>query len=203
MKTAKIFIIAAFFFAIGFTGWKLQQSSKPEVPPPQFGVFQETITNKTPPPGPAPEGMVWIPGGRFSMGAADPFGNDRNMVGMQATRDSRPIHPVYVDGFWMDKTEVTNRQFARFVEETGFITVAERKPRPEDFPGAPPENLVAGSVVFAPPNYPVPLTNHFQWWSYVKGANWRQPFGPGSNLEGRFEQGGRKGRIIPYRWICR
>ncbi len=119
------------------------------------------------------------------MGAADPYGNDMNVVGMNATHDSRPVHPVYVDGFWMDKTEITNKQFARFVEETGYITIAERKPRPEDFPGAPPENLVAGSVVFTPPNQPVPLNNHFQWWSYVKGANWRQPFGHGSNLEGR------------------
>ena len=185
IKAAKFILIAVLFFAIGIAGWKLQKDSKTEAPPPQFEVFQETIPNKASPPGPAPDGMVWIPGGRFSMGAANPYGNDRNDVGMQATHDSRPIHPVYVDGFWMDKTEVTNKQFARFIEETGYITVAERKPRPEDFPGAPPENLVAGSVVFTPPNQPVPLNNHFQWWSYVKGANWRQPYGPSSNLEGR------------------
>ncbi len=65
-------------------------------------------------------------------------------VGMRATVDSRPIHRVYVDGFWMDTTEVTNDQFAAFVKATGYVTVAERKPRAEDFPGAPPENLVAG-----------------------------------------------------------
>ena len=83
------------------------------------------------------------------MGADDLPGMDD--VGMQATADSRPIHRVYVDGFWMDKTEVTNEQFAKFVKATGYVTVAERTPRAEDFPGAPPENLVAGSVVFTPP----------------------------------------------------
>ena len=87
---------------------------------------------------------------------------------MQATTDSRPIHRVYVDGFWMDKTEVTNEQFAAFVTATGYVTVAERTPRAEDFPGAPPENLVAGSVVFSPPDHAVPLNDHFQWWSYAK-----------------------------------
>ena len=134
-------------------------------------------------PGPAPEGMVWIPGGEFSMGAQDPPGMDE--VGMKATTDSRPIHRVYVDGFWMDKTEVTNEQFEKFVKATKYVTVAERAPRAEDFPGAPPENLVAGSVMFSPPDHPVPLNNHFQWWNYVKGANWRHPEGPASDLKGR------------------
>jgi formylglycine-generating enzyme required for sulfatase activity len=135
------------------------------------------------PPGEKPEGMVWIPGGEFSMGAAEQAG--MNDVGMQATEDSRPIHRVYVDGFWMDATEVTNAQFARFVDATKYVTVAEHTPRAEDFPGAPPENLVAGSVVFSPPNHAVPLDNHFQWWAYVKGANWRHPTGSASNIIGR------------------
>lgn len=99
--------------------------------------------------------------------------------------DARPIHRVYVDGFWMDKTDVTNEQFAKFVKATGYVTVAERKPRAEDFPGAPPENLVAGSIVFAPPDRPVALNNHYQWWTYVPGANWRHPLGPNSNIKGR------------------
>jgi formylglycine-generating enzyme required for sulfatase activity len=127
--------------------------------------------------------MAWIPGGEFSMGAQE--SPALNAVGMQATRDSRPIHRVYVDGFWMDKTEVTNDRFAAFVAATGYITVSERTPRAEDFPGAPPENLVAGSVVFSPPDHAVPLDNHFQWWAYIKGADWRHPLGPESDLKGK------------------
>jgi len=117
------------------------------------------------------------------MGAPDP--PDMNEVGMQATTDSRPIHRVYVDGFFMDITDVTNAQFAEFVKATGYITVAERTPRAEDFPGAPPENLVAGGVVFSPPDHAVPPNDHFQWWSYVKGANWRHPVGPKQTISGR------------------
>jgi len=117
------------------------------------------------------------------MGANDP--PDINDVGMKATLDARPIHRVYVDGFYMDKTDVTNAEFAKFVKATSYVTVAERTPRAEDFPGAPPENLVAGGVVFAPPGHPVPLNNHFQWWSYVPGANWRHPAGPKSNIRGK------------------
>ncbi len=131
----------------------------------------------------APPGMVWIPGGEFSMGANDP--PDMDEVGMKATEDARPIHRVYVDGFFMDQTDVTNAQFTAFVKATGYVTIAERKPRAEDFPGAPPENLIAGSVVYTPPNHPVPLNNHFQWWSYMPGANWRHPLGPKSDLKGK------------------
>ena len=136
-------------------------------------------------PGPAAEGMAWIPGGEFSMGAVDPLGKDANIVGMQATKDSRPIHRVAVKGFWIDKTEVTNRQFAEFVKATGYVTIAERVPTAEEFPDAPPENLVAGSVVFAPPDHPVPLNDHFQWWSWVNGADWKHPAGPASDIKGR------------------
>jgi formylglycine-generating enzyme required for sulfatase activity len=145
--------------------------------------FQPSVVNPTAAPGQAPPGMVWIPGGEFSMGAADPPGMDN--VGMSATTDSRPIHRVYVDGFWMDATEVTNEAFARFVQATKYVTVAERAPRAEDFPGAPKENLVAGAVVFTPPDHAVPLNDHFQWWSYIKGASWRHPDGPKSSLKGR------------------
>lgn len=117
------------------------------------------------------------------MGAQDP--PDMDNVGMQATKDSRPIHRVYVDGFFMDKTDITNAQFAEFVKSTGYITVAEKAPRAEDYPGAPPENLVAGGVVFAPPDHAVALNDYLQWWTYVKGANWRHPAGPQSSLKGR------------------
>lgn len=106
-------------------------------------------------------------------------------MGADEFPDAQPWHRVYVEGFWMDKTEVTNQQFERFVNATKYVTVAERTPRPEDFPGAPPENLVAGSVVFSPPDHAVRLNDHFQWWSYVKGANWRHPEGPQSHIQDR------------------
>jgi sulfatase modifying factor 1 len=145
--------------------------------------FAPTVPNPASAPETSPEGMVWIPGGEFSMAAQDPPGMDH--VGMQATEDSRPVHRVYIDGLWMDRTDVTNEQFAGFVKATGYVTVAERKPRAEDYPGAPPENLIAGSVVFSPPDHMVPLNNHFQWWSYVPGANWRHPLGPTSDIKGK------------------
>jgi formylglycine-generating enzyme required for sulfatase activity len=126
--------------------------------------------------------MVWIPGGEFSMGAADPRSDPTG--GPDPMADARPIHRVQVDGFWMDRTEVTNAQFARFVAATGWVTVAERTPRADEFPGAPPENLVAGSVVFAAPAHAVPLDSHFRWWSYVQGASWRHPRGRGSDVAG-------------------
>ena len=148
------------------------------------GRFAPTIEVGEPPTGPVPAGMVWIPGGEFSMGAQDPS-EMTDTVGMHATVDSRPVHRVFVDGFWMDATEVTNEQFAAFVKATGYITVAEKIPRAEDFPGASPENLVAGSVIFSPPPRPVPLTDHFQWWAYAKGASWRHPLGAGSSIDGK------------------
>jgi formylglycine-generating enzyme required for sulfatase activity len=132
---------------------------------------------------PAPDGMVWIPGGEFSMGSdlsSEAVCGSPGVMG-----DAQPVHRVYVDGFWMDKTEVTNEQFEKFVKATKYVTVAERTPTAAEFPGAPPENLVAGSVVFTPPGHPVPLDNFYQWWSYVKGANWRHPLGPDSDLKGR------------------
>jgi sulfatase modifying factor 1 len=127
--------------------------------------------------------MVWIPGGEFDMGTKDPTG----MIcgGPDSMPDARPIHRVRVDGFWMDANEVTNEEFAAFVRATGYVTVAERPPRPEDFPGAPLENLVPGSVVFQASEEPVPLENHLLWWRYVPGANWRNPEGPGSDLQAR------------------
>ena len=145
--------------------------------------FTATVPNAAPAPNNPPEGMVWIPGGEFSMGAQD--SPNMGEVGMQATRDARPIHRVYVDGFWMDATDVTNDEFAAFVKATGYVTVAERKPRAEDFPGAPPDALVAGSVVFAPTAHPVPLNNHMQWWAYAKGTNWRHPLGADSDIKGK------------------
>ena len=147
-----------------------------------IGGFQPTEADSQSAPGESPTDMAWIPGGEFSMGCADPRGQP--FGGPDPMRDARPIHPVRVDGFWMDRTEVTNDRFAEFVAATGYVTVAERPPRQEDFPDAPPENLVAGSLVFTPPSDPVPLTNHYVWWNYVAGADWRHPTGPASSIEG-------------------
>ena len=143
------------------------------------GEFAPTTPNQNVPSEPAPAGMVWIPGGEFSMGALD-AGNG-HAPGPKAPSDTLPIHRVSVDGFWMDETEVTNGEYARFVEATGYLTVAEQAPKAVDFPGVPPEDLVAGSAVFTPPSASVEKNNALQWWSYVKGANWRHPLGPGSN----------------------
>jgi len=100
-------------------------------------------------------------------------------------KDASPVHRVYVDGFWMDATEVTNEQFARFVQATGYITIAEKKPTKEEFPTAPPESLVAGSIVFTATSQPVKLDNYLQWWTYQRGADWRHPTGPGSDIMGK------------------
>ncbi|MGE3817985.1 MAG: formylglycine-generating enzyme family protein [Isosphaeraceae bacterium] len=118
--------------------------------------------------------MVWIPGGTFWMGYGEAPGGD-----------AEPVHLVTLDGFWMDRTEVTNAQFAEFVKATGYVTLAERTPTLEQYPGAPPENLVAGSIVFTPPAEAIPLDNHLAWWSYVRGASWRHPEGPESDIEGK------------------
>jgi formylglycine-generating enzyme len=145
--------------------------------------FSPTSTDRTPPPSRAPAGMEWIPGGEFSMGSEDP--RPAMCGGPDAMSDARPIHRVRVDGFWMDATEVTNEQFARFVAATGYITIAERRPNPADFPGAPPDALVPGSLVFTPTSRPVRLNDYRQWWRYQPGANWRHPDGLGNDIHGR------------------
>lgn len=118
-------------------------------------------------------GMRWIPGGTFQMGSEE------------GQPDEKPVHEVTVAGFWMDTHELTNEEFERFVKATGYVTIAERKPRQEDFPDAPPEALVPGAIVFTPPPGDVPLHDHMAWWRYVPGANWRHPEGPDSTLQGR------------------
>lgn len=124
--------------------------------------------------GTAHKDMVWIKPGFFWMGS-----NEKSFT------DAGPPHQVQLDGFWLDKTEVTNAQFARFVKATGYKTIAERKPKQEDFPTAPPENLVAGSLVFTPPTKTVSKRSHLNWWRYVPGANWQHPYGPKSNISGK------------------
>ncbi|MBS1518200.1 MAG: formylglycine-generating enzyme family protein [Bacteroidetes bacterium] len=117
--------------------------------------------------------MVKIPGGTFLMGS-DKF-----------YPEEMPIRKVTVDGFYMDKYEVTNEQFGRFVEETGYITVAERPLIAADYPGVPEENLIPGALVFQKSEGPVNLGNYFNWWRWQPGANWKHPRGPGSSIESR------------------
>lgn len=129
------------------------------------------------------DGMVWINGGSFMMGADN----------KQASQDEYPKHQVTVDGFWIDATEVTNAQFAIFVKATGFITVAEKKPDWEELkkqvaPGTPkpPESqLVASSLVFKPSTTEVDLNDYSQWWAWTAGADWRHPQGPKSSIKGK------------------
>lgn len=130
----------------------------------------------------APEGMVWIPAGEFVMGS----GSESDPA------NERPAHRVKLDGFWMDEHEVTNAQFRAFVEATGYKTTAEIAPDWEEMkkqlpPGTPkPDDslLVAGSLVFTPPDDAVPLDDVTGWWQWVPGADWRHPRGPDSSIEG-------------------
>jgi len=145
--------------------------------------FAPTVEKEGGPPGSAPDGMVWIPGGEFSMGGTAASDALCDLPG--TTSDALPVHRVALDGFWIDATELTNAAFEKFANATGYVTVAERVPTAAEFPGAPPENLVAGSVVFTPPAHPVPLNDHFQWWRYEHGASWRHPEGPSSTIRGR------------------
>ena len=99
--------------------------------------------------------------------------------------EERPPHRVAVDGFWMDEHPVTVAEFRRFVKDTGHVTWAELAPDPAQYPDALPELLVPGSLVFTGSSGPVDLSDHRNWWSWVPGAQWRHPEGPGSTLHGR------------------
>jgi len=114
--------------------------------------------------------MPWIPGGTFLMGSDHHY------------PEEAPAHKVTVNGFWMDPHVVTNAQFKRFVDATGYVTLAERPADPADYPGAKPEMLAPSSVMFKKAPGPVDLRNHYNWWVYVPGANWRHPRGPASNI---------------------
>ena len=110
--------------------------------------------------------MVWIPGGTFTMGSDHHY------------PEEAPAHRAQVDGFWMERTPVTNAQFRRFVKATGYITLAERPADPAQYPDALPELLEPSSAVFRPPAAQAGLQDAYQWWRYVAGANWRHPEGP-------------------------
>ncbi|WP_338840872.1 formylglycine-generating enzyme family protein [Flavobacterium ginsenosidimutans] len=154
-----------------------------EVPSNIESEFKPTIENKFKPTAKAPKGMVWIPGGEFSMGSNV---EDESLCSIKGvTKDAAPIHRVYVDGYYMDETEVTNEEFEKFVKATGYVTVAEQKPTKEEFPTANEEDLITGSVVFTPTPSAVNLNNFLQWWRYEPGADWRHPEGPQSTIIGK------------------
>lgn len=106
-------------------------------------------------------------------------------MGSDRMEDAQPLHQVEVKGFWMDRNDVTNEEFAKFVKATGYVTIAERPLNPKEFPNLASDELAAGSVVFTPPGHPVSLDLPLVWWSFVRGANWRHPNGPGSDLRGK------------------
>ncbi|MEM7539779.1 MAG: formylglycine-generating enzyme family protein [Chloroflexota bacterium] len=114
--------------------------------------------------------MAWIPGGIFMMGADEFY------------PEEAPAHEVAVDGFWMQARAVTNEEYMKFVNATGFKTFAEKVPKAEDYPGAPPSMLVPGSLVFVKPRGRVDLNNYQNWWQFVPGADWRHPVGPKSSI---------------------
>jgi formylglycine-generating enzyme required for sulfatase activity len=117
--------------------------------------------------------MHWIPGGDFLMGSDHHY------------PEEAPAHRVAVDGFWIDRTAVTNSQFQAFVKATGHITLAEQPADPAAYPGALPELLQPASIVFVPPPRPIGQGDPYRWWQYVAGATWRHPEGPGSSIKGR------------------
>ncbi|SFI95922.1 Formylglycine-generating enzyme, required for sulfatase activity, contains SUMF1/FGE domain [Phyllobacterium sp. CL33Tsu] len=121
------------------------------------------------------DGLIWIPGRTFMMGSNKHY------------PEESPAHPVEVDGFWIQATPVTNRQFMEFVKATGHITVAEKAPDPKDYPGALPHMLKPGSLMFDPPTRPVTSPDISQWWTYKFGADWRHPYGRRSDLRGKLD----------------
>lgn len=131
------------------------------------------------------DNLVWIPGGEFTMGTDE----------TEAYEHERPAHAVKVKGFWMSATEVTNKQFKKFVDVTGYKTVAERKPTWDELSKQLPPNtprvhdslLVAGSLVFIPPDYTITVNDYSQWWIFIPQADWQRPEGPQSNLDERWD----------------
>jgi sulfatase modifying factor 1 len=125
--------------------------------------------------GAAPPGMIWVPGGTFKMGSDWHY------------PEEAPAHAVRVDGFCIDRTPVTNREFLSFVKAAGHVTLAELAPDPKDYPDALPHMLRAGSLIFNPPKGPVDLNDWSLWWQFKFGANWRRPYGPRSSIAGLSE----------------
>lgn len=173
MKNAGIFLLILSFIIISCNSKTPKEAQEGEFYKSEISVEFNGDTSHV--------GMVYIPSGTYMMGADN----------YQADKDEYPKHKVTVAAFYMDEHEVTNVQFQKFVEATGYITTAERKPEWEELkkqlpPGTPKpdENqLVASSLVFTPPNHPVDLNDYSQWWSWVSGADWKHPEGPNSNIK--------------------
>ncbi|WP_422696074.1 formylglycine-generating enzyme family protein [Cupriavidus necator] len=168
---AQALVAGAVIAGAGFTGWLAATApSTPAVPQPGDGVQ-------------GPPGMVHIPGGEFLMGSDSKL----------AQPNERPAHKARVHGFWMDQHHVTNAGFRKFVEATGYVTTAERKPDwetlkvqlPPGTPRPPDSDLVPGGMVFVGTARPVSLQDYSQWWRYVPGADWRHPGGPGTSIDGK------------------
>ncbi len=196
MKTFKLLslsiISGCFLFSYKYENIKSVDEKKSFIAcrsnyPPQFSIGSEEtiftdsflVSDRTP----SHEGMIWIREGEYIMGASDEAGRP----------DEYPQHNVKVDGFWMDMTEVTNAQFQKFVEATGYITTAEKKPDwnelkkqlPSGTPKPDESLLVAASLVFTAPTRAILLNDASQWWSWIKGANWRHPEGRESTIKGK------------------
>ena len=158
--------LAAALAAVGYAWRGHTASAQDAAPEASFCALPAATT-----PAPAP-GMVWVPAGRFTPGDS-------------VYPEEQPAGPVQVSGFWMDRTEVTNDQFAEFVQATGYVTTAERRLDAARHPGMPAELLQPGAVVFSPPAQMPAHADANAWWRYVPGAHWRQPGGPGTGIAGR------------------
>src|ERR1043166_2193439 len=168
-------IVAAFAFAVlgnlygksllGHSGIKFASGGKDD---------REPRLNDNESPGAAPDGMVRIPGREFFMGVDNPD--------CPPFPDADNVHFVYVDGFWMDKTEVTNEQFAKFVAATGYVTEVEQTPDPKDAPALKLKDLKPFSFVFRRPPAAVNMRDARNWWEVTYGADWKHPDGPNSNI---------------------
>ena len=178
MRSITFFNSALAVFVLAGTSIALRAADTPSPAGPTA-----TNSSKSTPPGRAPKGMVWIPTGEFTMGTDD----ERSFP------NERPAHRVLVDGFWMDARDVTNDEFKKFVDATGYVTTAEKKPEWEELkkelpPGTPkPDDsvLVPGALVFVGTTGPVDLQDISQWWRWTPGASWKHPGGPGTDIKGK------------------
>ena len=166
MKAIPVTHTFSLVILLSVCGCGTSSSPKPDIAPPNTENFLPALLKDT-----QQNKMVWIPPGHFIMGSNDP-----------AFSDAVPLHEVSVHGYSMDEHEVTNAEFARFVQATGYTTIAERPMKPEDYPNVPVDKLVSGSAVFTPPAKDVSLDDPLAWWTYVAGASWHHPFGPSGPL---------------------